>query len=83
MKFMSISGQKDLMTETGPQGTLLQTERSKWPVMAFLAITSLQFSSKKLKNGNKTKYFPQKLQFHWLIGVFEPFQQLKITQTAF
>ena len=46
------------MTKTALQGALPQIEQSKWSVMAFLAITSVQFQSKKLKDGNKSKYFP-------------------------
>ena len=80
---MSISDKKHVMTKTAPQGTLLQIEGSKWSVIAFLAITSVQCPSKKQKDGNKTKYFPQKHQIHWLIKVFKPFKQLEITQIAF
>ena len=71
------------MTKTAPQGALPQIEKSKWSVTVFLAITTLQFLSKKLKDGNKTKYFPQKHQIHWLIKVFEPFKQPEITPIAF
>ena len=71
------------MLKAGLQGALPQTERSKWSVVAFLVITSLQCPSKKQKDGNKTKYFPQKHQIHWLTKVFKPFKQLEITQIAF
>ena len=71
------------MLKAGPQGALPQTERSKWSVVACVVITSLQCPSKKQKDGNKTKYFPQKHQIHWLIKVFKPFKQLEITQIAF
>ena len=71
------------MTKTAPQGTLIQIEGSKWSVVAFLAITSLQCQSKRQKDGNKTKYFPQKHQIQWSISVFKPFKQLEITPTAF
>ena len=71
------------MTNTAPQGALPQIEESKWSVTVFLAITTLQFLSKKLKDGNKTKYFPQKHQIQWSISVFKPFKQLEITPTAF